>query len=99
MKRFLLFGGGNYYAAGTFSDFIDSFDSRDEAKKAGSIMRGDLNSSLEWYQVFDCEKRVLIEAVGYPYSGDNNSDLLEKFGGDNVNPAKPVGPENEKERS
>jgi hypothetical protein len=47
MKNFLLFAGHHYYPAGGWDDFIDSFDSLEEAKAAGLSDRGD------WYHVID----------------------------------------------
>lgn len=34
VKRFVLMGGTMYYACGGFEDYIDSFDTKDEAIKA-----------------------------------------------------------------
>jgi hypothetical protein len=49
MKRFYLFAGYNYYPAGGWDDFNDSFDSVDEAIKIGKEHPGD------WYHVIDSQ--------------------------------------------
>ena len=49
MKRFLLFVGDTYYAAGGWNDYVDSYDSQIEAAAAAFRVKGD------WFQVVDTQ--------------------------------------------
>jgi len=55
MKRFLLFTGDFYYPGGGWEDFIQDFDSFEEAREAGR-QTGD-----NWYQIVDAET---MEEIG-----------------------------------
>jgi len=48
MKRYLLFGGDNYYPSGGWYDFIDSFDTAAEAQAAA-----EQEHRTEWWHVID----------------------------------------------
>lgn len=48
MKRFLLFGGDNYYPGGGWGDFIDHFDNASDA-----FAKGDTRTDWQWFQVVD----------------------------------------------
>lgn len=61
LKQFLLFGGGAYYPAGGWSDFVDSFDSYSEAeehiKKANADYKekypGTIGDMYDWHHIID----------------------------------------------
>jgi hypothetical protein len=58
MKRFILFGGDNYYPAGGAKDLIDSFDTEEEVNnyissefdKATGLEQYDM---CDWYNCID----------------------------------------------
>lgn len=56
MKRFLLFGGPNYYPHGGACDYRGCFDDLDGAIAAGQALRDD------WWNVLDMEQEKLIAA-------------------------------------
>ncbi len=58
MKRYWLFGGDSYYPNGGMGDFRGSFDSREEAIKAGAAIR---EGSDSWYHVFDSQDNTIIK--------------------------------------
>lgn len=49
LKRYLMFAGSEYYPAGGWGDFVDSYDTIDEAKAAMSPRHHD------WYGLTDSE--------------------------------------------
>lgn len=54
MKRYLLFGGCDYYAAGGMHDFIHDFDTCGDAiAAAGGLQRSEEWSGVEWWHVYD----------------------------------------------
>jgi len=58
MKRYLLFAGFDRYPEGGWGDFIDSFDSCEEAMAEGIAQDDDLGDKYrryEWYHVIDSE--------------------------------------------
>lgn len=53
LKRFLLFVGGTYYPAGGFDDFVESFDTQEEAHEhIASKCKND-----DWAQIIDTGER------------------------------------------
>lgn len=46
MKRYLTFGGSNYYPCGGMGDFIESFDNLEDAKQ--SVL-----NIFDWCQILD----------------------------------------------
>jgi hypothetical protein len=67
MKRFLLFAGENYYPSGGMEDFINSFDSEQEAKdwynknQIAAKSNPDLEE-YEWLHIWDCtESKIIYE--------------------------------------
>lgn len=51
MKRFLLFVGEWYYPGPAFEQFLNSFETKEEAFTAGN------NSGEEWFQIVDMLER------------------------------------------
>lgn len=58
MKRYLLFGGSVFYAAGGWRDFIGSFDSITDA--ISKVANSDPDD-LEWYHVIDSEAGSIVQ--------------------------------------
>jgi hypothetical protein len=48
MRRFLLFGGSNYYPSGGWDDFMESFDSVEDAAKVAKSRGRSHSNALEW---------------------------------------------------
>ena len=56
LKRYLLFAGDYYYPSGGMNDFVDSFDSIEEA-----VAQHDKNFIDSWKHVYDCvEVRTVL---------------------------------------
>lgn len=60
MKRYLLFAGSSYYPRGGWLDFIDSFDTPEEAKEVGQCHDIFIFSNKEesypkydWFHIID----------------------------------------------
>ena len=69
VRRYWLFAGHSYYPHGGMRDYIDSFDSIDDAVKAFK----DYNSSedmegieLDWCEVMDTESMKVVKSAGSP---------------------------------
>lgn len=65
MKRYLLFGGNNYYPSGGAEDFINDFDSIEETNQC-IIQRSSEEKEFFtecdiWYNILDTENRILIK--------------------------------------
>lgn len=79
MKRFILFGGYDYYATGGFNDFLSSHDTADEAvKRAEELMAKRLSDRIEWWHVYDAQ---LGEIVGHSETQAHGTDEAYKNGG------------------
>lgn len=52
LKRYLLFGGRDYYALGGCWDLLDSYGSKDEALEVVSRLVG-YDSKVQWAQILD----------------------------------------------
>lgn len=65
MKRYLLFGGNNYYPLGGWGDFKESFDSIEEAKTvAEERIYSDCEYwDLEWFHIVDTNTWETVMAV------------------------------------
>lgn len=57
MRRYLLFSGADYYPGGGFEDFVDSFDTVENA-----MMAYEPNSHT-WAQVVDGETGEILECT------------------------------------
>jgi len=55
MKRYLLFSGRCYYHCGGWDDFVDSFDTIEEAKQSKVT-----NDKHEWIQIVDTQTMEII---------------------------------------
>jgi hypothetical protein len=65
MKRFALFAGSSFYAAGGWGDFKGSFDTEDEALAAVvSVME-----SADWFHVIDTETQKVVAYQDGEYCG------------------------------
>jgi len=63
MKRYLLFGGDQYYASGGMADYIGDYDDVEEAEMAARALEGkkrpiwsmssDRDTRVEWWHIFD----------------------------------------------
>ncbi len=67
MKRFLLFGGYQYYPSGGMRDLRGDFDTLEEAEKAAT--RGEsmiAESGYDWWHVLDTETmEVVSDRIDY----------------------------------
>lgn len=72
MKRFMTFTGATYYATGGANDFLNSFDTAEEAIQAGrnncdeDYPREENTFADDWWHVFDSEKSEIIDGRGFP---------------------------------
>ena len=58
MLQFALFGGENYYPAGGWEDFQDTYATLEEAVAGGSVY---LNEGYgRWYHVVDLSTRSIV---------------------------------------
>lgn len=58
VKRFVLMAGSKYYACGGFEDYINSFDTREEAESAMNEWRKEQGDDMQdyiWSHVGDLE--------------------------------------------
>lgn len=55
MKRYLLFVMAGYYPSGGWGDFVDDYDTLEEARVRAS------NAGLDYYQIVDSECKDEIE--------------------------------------
>jgi hypothetical protein len=53
MKRCLLFAGFDYYPSGGWNDFVESFDSFEQAVQVGKGLSPSLRCVYDWYHVID----------------------------------------------
>lgn len=61
MKRYLLFGYSDYYPDGGWHDFIESFDTLDEAKNHGYSVRVEVDASeVNNFHVFDIVEKIIV---------------------------------------
>lgn len=71
MKSFLLFGGQAYYARGGWNDFVEGFDSIEEAKIKAESLRVQKEREMEgfeWWHVVDASTRqIIFRSKGRPY--------------------------------
>jgi len=58
MKRFLLFSGQTYYAAGGAFDFDKPFDTIAEAESEAKRMAEAF--TVDWWHVYDSEERCIV---------------------------------------
>lgn len=55
-KQFWLFAGDYYYPGGGFHDFVNSYDTREEAEEEALIVLRDpgyVRKKYDWYHIFD----------------------------------------------
>ena len=66
MKRFMTFMGSTYYASGGANDFLDSFNTADEAILAGkkACSKDNLIIKNNWWHVYDTEENKIIYPDG-----------------------------------
>jgi hypothetical protein len=58
MKKFLLFGGYNYYPLGGWSDFLSSSDTIEEVQKKLNNFSGD------WWHIVDTSTGKIVKSNG-----------------------------------
>lgn len=63
MKRFITFTGNTYYPSGGANDFLDSFDTADEAILEGKKACGE-DCTIDWWHVYDTEENKIIYPDG-----------------------------------
>lgn len=56
MKRFMLFAGMHYYPAGGWDDFVDSFDTVEDAVAHPKIV----SEYWDWWQVVDTATGTVV---------------------------------------
>lgn len=66
MKRYLLFHGDTYYAAGGWRDFVNDYDELEVAEVAGKKLAED---SFTWYHVVDLTTGVRCNGEGKSNAG------------------------------
>lgn len=57
MKRYLVFASAHYYPSGGWHDFVESFDTREEADVCARTVAGD----YVWSHVVDSETGEIYE--------------------------------------
>ena len=69
MKRYLLFMGTVYYPLGGMEDFVNDFDTLEQANKAARIEEkkyppqrngNEWTRDYVWWQIYDTEKRETV---------------------------------------
>ena len=61
IRRYLLFAGDRYYPAGGWNDFVDSFDTKEEAlERAWEALSG----MFDWYHIIDHETGEEVASSG-----------------------------------
>jgi hypothetical protein len=74
MKRYLIFGGENYYAKGGFHDFLSSHDNLGAAALCAQQYDG---YDVEWWHIFDSEtKTIVAHSDGQAYGADDAAPRL-----------------------
>lgn len=73
MKRFLLFAGMCYYGNGGFADFIDAFDTREEAE--AHLRTLPIDPSDSWAQIIDTQEWTQQEFEGRMILGVGSWDV------------------------
>ena len=76
MKRFLVFAGDTWYAAGGIADLVNSTETLEEAQASMQIVDDGVHTPeitindtiYEWYQIYDVETCAIIEQAGKAYS-------------------------------
>jgi hypothetical protein len=63
MKKFLLFGGYTYYPNGGWGDFINSFDTLEEAKEVIIKPAESFETKEDWYHVVDSNNGQIIYQI------------------------------------
>ena len=77
MKRFLIFGGSDYYPAGGWNDFRGDFDTQDLA--SAEALRLALACQWDWWHVVDSATKAVSH-----YHSSNPS--VSREGGPDVTP-------------
>lgn len=68
MKRFLVFAGDNYYPAGGWGDYVDSYESAEEAHMAAA------KQGYDWSHVVDLELGEEVDSEGKPITYEWEKD-------------------------
>lgn len=68
MKRYILFGGDHYYAAGGWQDFRGDFGDAEEAK-ADAARLADSDKDIDWWHIIDLETGKFVAAHSWSYAG------------------------------
>lgn len=61
MKRYLLFAGSYYYPGGGWDDFIQSFDTLEEAMAHPEAFQDDY---VHWYMIVDSTDEQIVMGAG-----------------------------------
>ena len=69
MERFAVFGGETYYAKGGWSDFIKDFEKPWDALEFVEEKESGVFPELEWWHIFDMEKREMLGISRYQAYG------------------------------
>lgn len=66
MKRYMLFYGDWHYACGGMKDFIGSFDTQEEAKKAIPS-----DECCVWFHIYDIQEMKIVTRGTKKYEDDD----------------------------
>lgn len=61
MKRYLLFAGDYRYPKGGWNDFVDSYDSTEEARASERLSPGPPREGPDWWEIIDSQTGVKVE--------------------------------------
>lgn len=66
MKRYMLFGGSEYYPLGGFNDFLGAFNSKEDALSEA------IRQDCDWYHVIDSVEMKCVSGDIYHGELKNN---------------------------
>lgn len=71
-RAFLLFAGDDYYASGGWKDFVDRYDTLDEARNAG------IRDGCDWWHVVNIESGQIVASKEHAWRGDGSREDIIK---------------------
>jgi hypothetical protein len=60
MNQFLLFAGAFYYASGGWDDFVDSFDTVEEAHDYVDVAAKERPQDYDWHHIVDSNTGEMV---------------------------------------
>lgn len=82
MKRYMVFGGPDYYPSGGITDFLGTFDCLESARLAtrGRDFYGHLGA-IDWWQIFDTTTQSVVEvSTDTMWTVDTMNAYIKKLG-------------------